>query len=88
MPDRPPRRAVITFHEVAERQIAEMDDAALARLDPHLNTIALSPKAAGVQMRPDGFVHGFRQRLFSTSGGTRSVACSMFARSDSARARR
>ncbi|MGW2770735.1 hypothetical protein [Streptomyces sp. NPDC001275] len=35
-----------------------------------------------------GFVHRFRQQLFSASGGTRAVACSMFTRSDSTRARR
>lgn len=35
-----------------------------------------------------GFVHRFRRRLFSASGGTRAAACSMFTRSDSTRARR
>ncbi|MFF3505564.1 hypothetical protein [Streptomyces sp. NPDC003247] len=35
-----------------------------------------------------GFVHRFRQRLFSPSGGTWAAACSMFTRSDSTRARR
>ncbi|MEU8927383.1 hypothetical protein AB0D10_41795 [Kitasatospora sp. NPDC048545] len=75
MPDRPPRRATILFHEVAERQIAEMDDAALACLDPHLNTIALNPKTAGIQMRPDSPVRdyakdGVRIAYVSTVLGT------------------
>ncbi|MFI9162821.1 hypothetical protein [Kitasatospora aureofaciens] len=75
MPERPPRRAVITFHEVAERQLADMDDAALARLDPHLNTIALNPKTAGVQLRPDSPVleyakDGVRIAYVSTVLGT------------------
>ncbi|GJF30520.1 hypothetical protein KNE206_32200 [Kitasatospora sp. NE20-6] len=75
MPDRLPRRAVITFHEVAERQIAGMDDAALARLDPHLDTIALSPRTTGVQMRPDSPVReyakdGVRIAYVSTVLGT------------------
>jgi hypothetical protein len=30
-----------------------------------------------------GFVHRFRQQLFSASGGTRAAACSMFTRSGS-----
>ncbi|MER7582268.1 hypothetical protein [Kitasatospora sp. NPDC097691] len=75
MPDRQPRRAVITFHEVAERQLAEMDDAALARLDPHLDTIALTPKTAGIQTRPDSPVRdyakdGVRIAYVSTVLGT------------------
>ncbi|WP_030398464.1 hypothetical protein [Kitasatospora purpeofusca] len=75
MPDRPPRRAVITFHEVAERQLAEMDDATLACLDPHLDTIALNPKTAGVQMRPESPVRdyikdGVRIAYVSTVLGT------------------
>jgi hypothetical protein len=75
LPDRPPRRALITFHEVAERQLAEMDDTTLARLDPHLTTIAMNPKSAGVQMRPDSPVReyakdGVRIAYVSTVLGT------------------
>ncbi|MEU6973858.1 hypothetical protein AB0A71_40265 [Kitasatospora aureofaciens] len=75
MPDRPPRRAVITFHEVAERQLADMDDTTLTRLDPHLDTIALTPKTAGVQLRPDSPVleynkDGVRIAYVSTVLGT------------------
>ncbi|GAA2811459.1 hypothetical protein GCM10010441_40170 [Kitasatospora paracochleata] len=75
MPDRPLRRAVITFHEVAERQMSEMDDAALERLSPHLDIIALNPKTAGVQMRPDSPVleyakDGVRVAYVSTVLGT------------------
>ncbi|WP_345695009.1 hypothetical protein [Kitasatospora terrestris] len=53
------RRAVITFHEVAERQLAEMDEAALTRLDPHLGVIAEDPAGAGVQLRPDSPVREY-----------------------------
>jgi hypothetical protein len=59
LPDRHFRRATVLFHEVAERQLAEMDDADLARLDPHLDTIALDPKNAGVQTRPDSPVRDY-----------------------------
>ncbi|MEU9045286.1 MULTISPECIES: hypothetical protein [unclassified Kitasatospora] len=59
MPDRATRRATVLFHEVAERQIADMDDTALASLDPHLDTIALAPKTAGVQMRADSPVREY-----------------------------
>lgn len=65
---------MITFHEVAERQIAEMDDAALARLDPHLTVLALNPKA-GVQSKPASPVReyvkdGVRIAYISTVLGT------------------
>ncbi|MGW4898774.1 hypothetical protein ACWEQL_42130 [Kitasatospora sp. NPDC004240] len=76
MPDhRPPRRAVITFHEVAERQLAAMDDTTVARLDRHLDIIALNPTTAGVRMRPDSPVQeyakdGARIAYVSTVLGT------------------
>ncbi|MFF2042786.1 hypothetical protein ACFVVX_20375 [Kitasatospora sp. NPDC058170] len=53
MPDRQPRRALVIFHEVAEHQVAALDDAALARLDPHLTVIALCPDIAGVRLHLD-----------------------------------
>lgn len=75
LPDHRPRRATIVFHEVAERQIAELDDTALERLDPHLDVIALTPRTAGVQLRPDSPVReyakdGVRIAYVSTVLGT------------------
>ncbi|MFI5534210.1 hypothetical protein ACIA8O_37310 [Kitasatospora sp. NPDC051853] len=59
---------------MAERQIAEMDADALARLDPHLNAIALDPKT-GVQRQPSSPVReyakdGVRIAYVSTVLGT------------------
>ncbi len=39
----PERRALVTFHETAERQLAALTDHDLARLDPVLDTIAAAP---------------------------------------------
>ncbi|MFC7306044.1 hypothetical protein ACFQVC_17685 [Streptomyces monticola] len=44
MPKHGPRRAQITFHEVAERQLAALSDEDLARLDPVLVDISINPK--------------------------------------------
>ncbi|MFD9630097.1 hypothetical protein [Streptomyces violascens] len=44
MPKHGPRRAVVTFHEVAERQLALLSDADLERLDPLLVAISINPK--------------------------------------------
>jgi hypothetical protein len=44
LPKHGPRRALVTFHEVAERQLALMSDADLQRLDPLLVAISLDPK--------------------------------------------
>ncbi|MEU2789060.1 hypothetical protein [Streptomyces sp. NPDC007100] len=41
----PKRRALVTFHETAERQLAALTDDDLARLDPVLDTIAADPEA-------------------------------------------
>ncbi|MEU7149169.1 hypothetical protein AB0B15_14205 [Streptomyces sp. NPDC045456] len=37
------RRALVTFHETAERQLAALTDDDLARLDPALDAIAAAP---------------------------------------------
>lgn len=44
MPKHGPRRALVTFHEVAERQLALMSDTELQCLDPLLVAISLDPK--------------------------------------------
>jgi len=68
------RRAQVIFHEVAEQQIAAMDDAALARLDPHLSAIVSDPQS-GIQRRPASPVReyakdGVRIAYVSTVLGT------------------
>ncbi|MEF3117562.1 hypothetical protein [Streptomyces chrestomyceticus] len=40
----PKRRALVTFHETAERQLAALADGNLARLDPVLDAIAADPE--------------------------------------------
>ncbi|MER6351194.1 hypothetical protein ABT186_04910 [Streptomyces sp. NPDC001634] len=44
MPEHGPRRAQITFHEVAERQLAAIGDQELQHLDPLLVAISVNPK--------------------------------------------
>lgn len=43
MPKHGPRRAVVTFHETAERQLALMSDEEVQRLDPALVAISVNP---------------------------------------------
>ncbi|KWT63890.1 hypothetical protein ADL21_00615 [Streptomyces albus subsp. albus] len=40
----PERRALVTFHETADRQLAALTDHDLARLDPALDAIAAAPE--------------------------------------------
>jgi hypothetical protein len=44
LPKHGPRRALVTFHEVAERQLALLGDRELERLDPLLVAISVNPK--------------------------------------------
>jgi hypothetical protein len=44
LPKHGPRRALVTFLEVAERQLALMSDADLLLLDPALVAISVDPK--------------------------------------------
>ncbi|MFI6448597.1 hypothetical protein [Kitasatospora sp. NPDC050543] len=52
------RRAEIILHGTAEQQVAAMDQATLARLDPHLVRLSFEPHA-GIQRRPDSPVREY-----------------------------